>query len=74
MRELKVRDSENVVLVGEELLRKHRARLGAEERAQPLPALLAPHCRSCQHSNERTGQECCSKAVWWFSPASLTAR
>lgn len=42
MRELKVRDSENVVLVGEELLRKHRARLGAEERAPPLPPCLLP--------------------------------
>ncbi len=74
VRELKVRDSENVVLVGEELLRKHRARLGAEERAtQPMMALLVPRCRSRQHSNERTGQQCCSKAVWWFSPASLTA-
>ena len=39
VRELKVRDSENVVLMGEELLRKHRARLGAEERA-PQPCGL----------------------------------
>ncbi|KAK9844216.1 hypothetical protein WJX81_008328 [Elliptochloris bilobata] len=31
VRELKVRDSENVTVLGEELLRKHRARLGAEE-------------------------------------------
>jgi len=32
VRELRVRDSENVTILGEELLRKHRARLGAEER------------------------------------------
>lgn len=32
VRELRVRDSENVTILGEELLSKHRARLGAEER------------------------------------------
>ena len=35
VRELKVRDSENVTTLGEELLRKHRSQLGGEEREHP---------------------------------------
>ena len=37
VRELKVRDSENVTTLGEELLRKHRSLLGGEERERPPP-------------------------------------
>lgn len=35
VRELKVRDSENVTVLGEELLRKHRSQLGGEECKPP---------------------------------------